>query len=150
MFRFMKHALLTLTLLAVSLLPLPVYAAPQSDLATLKLKVEVTDKAFWDCTYMTPDMDHPSKPAVIKAEWSFGNLGKNSKTEVIVANGKLTGEVAITSEKGSILNLDVTVKNEKNVTLGYWGMQLINKGQIETILISPPEEIRPQFTRSNA
>lgn len=138
-------------LLGLALVALPATfaeAASQSDLATLKLKVEVAEKQFWDFTFFAMGAD-PSKPSVIKAEWSFGNMGKNAKSAVIVPNGKLAGEVSITSEKGSLVSLDILVKDAKNKTLGYWGMQLVNKGQTETVTISLPEEVRPQFTRSN-
>lgn len=150
MIKIMKFALSLLLALAVTTMPamFAEAAPPQSDLATLKLKVEVAEKQFWDCAFYAKDAD-PSKPSVIKAEWSFGNMGKNTKSAVLVPTGKLAGEVSITSEKGSLVNLDVLVKDAKNKTLGYWGMQLINKGQTETVIIALPEEFRPQFTRSN-
>lgn len=149
MSKIMKLAFSLLFGLALTILPAAfAEAADQPGMATLKLKVEVMDKDFWNCTFFAPD-NGPSKPSVIKAEWSFGNMGKNPKTEVIVTNGKLLGEVSVSSEKGSLVNLGVVVKNEKNVTLGYWGMQLVNKGQTETVIISLPQEVRPQFTRSD-
>lgn len=149
MSKAMKFTLSLLLIVAfASLTTISGHAAPPSNLATMKLKVEVAEKKFWDCTFFNKDAD-ASKPSVIKAEWGFGSMGKNVKTAVIVPNGKLTGEVAITSEKGSLVNLDVLVKDTNNKTLGYWGMQLINKGQTETVIINVPEEFRPEFTRSN-
>lgn len=148
--KVMTFSFSMLIVFALAALPVAlVEAASPSNLVTLKLRVEVPEKNFWNCTFLTPESDQPSKPSLIKAEWNFDSLGKNVKSEVIVANGKKSGEIMIISEKGSVVNLDVFVKDAKNVTLGYWGMQLLNKGQTETLEITLPQEIRPQFTRSN-
>ncbi|AIF52987.1 hypothetical protein [Pelosinus sp. UFO1] len=114
--------------------------------ATLQVKTEISNSNFWDCTFIKETI--PSKPSTVNVEWSLGNNGSNPKDATIISAGKTSGQVAIVSAKGELVNLSICVRNAKNQILGKWGMQVTNKGQTESVTISLPETIEPLFNNN--
>lgn len=148
--RILKMMLATMVLTVLSAMP-AFAAAPQTTQvpqATMKIMVEIDGQDFWNCSFYTKDND-PVKPAAIKVDWSIGNMGRDAKAETIILPGKTSGQATITTDKGELVNVQVTVRGPKNQYLGSWGMQSVNKGQTETITIYKPMEVLPEFTRSN-
>jgi hypothetical protein len=130
----------------ITLAAIPVQAAPQ---ASLTVQVEINEgQKFWNCTFFSRDAD-PVKPAAVKFDWSVGNLGSKPKVETLIAAGKSSGKTSIVTEKGELVNLQVTVRGPKNEYLGSWSIQTRNNGQTETITIFTPEVVLPELTRSN-
>lgn len=121
----------------------PVQAASQ---ATIQVNAEISDSDFWNYTFIKDTI--PSKPSVVKIEWNLGNNGGNSKDATIITAGKTSGQVAIVSAKGELVNLSICVRNAKNEILGKWSMQVTNKGQTESFTISLPETVEPLLTRA--
>lgn len=120
-----------------------VQAAPQ---ATIQVNAEINGFNFWECTFIKDNL--PSKPAVVKVEWSIGNNGSNQKEATLIAAGKTSGQVAIVTEKGELVNISICVKNSRNEVLGKWGTQLTNKGQTESVTISLPDTSEPVINRN--
>jgi len=136
-----KFCLASFLFVFFSITALPsVQAASQ---ATLQVKTEISNSNFWDYTFIKETI--PSKPSTITVEWSLGNGGSNPKNATIISVGKTSGQVAIVSTKGDLVNLSIYVKNSKNQILGKWGMQVTNKGQTESVTISLPETVEPLF-----
>jgi len=139
-----KFCLASLACIFFSITALPsVQAASQ---ATIQVNAEISDSNFWDCTFIKEAI--PSKPSIVKIEWSLGNNYSTPKDATIISAGKTKGQLAIVSEKGELVNLSIRIKNAKNETLGKWDMQVINKGQSESVTISLPETIEPLFHRN--
>lgn len=139
-----KFCLASLVCAVFSLTALPsVQAASQ---ATMQVNVEISNSNFWDYNFIKEAT--PSKPSAVKAEWSFGNTGSNPKDATILSAGKTSGQIAIVSAKGELVNLSISVRNAKNEILGKWNMQVTNTGQTEKISISLPETIEPLFNKN--
>lgn len=129
----------------------PAQAANQETPPTAKLTVNVNidqSNIFWNYTFLTKDGDL-GKPAAIKLIWSRGDSPSKEKTETILIPGKSSGNTTIVTDKGSIVNLRVCVYDVKNNKLGYIDLQVQNKGQSETINITPPEFTQPTMTWGN-
>jgi hypothetical protein len=137
----MKFCLASLVFVFFSITALPsVQAASQ---ATMQVNAAISNSSFWDYTFIKETI--PSKPSTVKVEWSLGNNGSNPKNATIISAGKTSGQVAIVSAKGELVNLSICVRNAKNEILGKWGMQVTNKGQTESVTISLPETVEPLF-----
>ncbi len=146
MSHIIKLCLASLVCVLFSVTALPsVQAASQ---ATIQVNAEIYNSDFWDCTFIKDNT--PSKPAVVKVEWSFGNNGSKQKEATIIAAGKTKGQVAIVAEKGEIVNISICVKNAHNEILGKWGTQLTNKGQSESVTISLPDKAEPVINRAQS
>ncbi|MCX7779545.1 MAG: hypothetical protein N2491_01365 [Negativicutes bacterium] len=144
MSRILKAALPVLVIM-LCLAPVT-QAAPE---ASLKIAVEIMDDTkFWNCSFFTKD-GTPVKPTAVKVDWSIGNLGKNEKVQTIILPGKSSGQASIVTEKGALVNIGVSIRGPKNEYLGSWSSQTLNNGQTETIVITPPESVLPEITRSN-
>lgn len=114
---------------------------------TVKINVDQPD-IFWNYTFLTKDSTL-GKPANIKLTWSIGEIAAQEKTEVVVNAGKSAGQLAITAEKGALVNIRVSVCDTKNTKLGYIGLQVRNNGQSESVTMSPPEFTEPKITWGN-
>lgn len=142
-----KFCLASLAFVFFSITTLPSVQAAAAPQATMQVNAEISNSNFWDYAFIKETI--PSKPATVKVEWSFGNNGSNPKDATIISAGKTSGQVAIVSAKGELVNLSIFVRNAKNEILGKWSMQVTNKGQTESVTISLPETIEPLFNRSN-
>ena len=136
-------------ILSALLACLLIFAAPSpGDAAQAKmdLTVEIDDvDTFWNCTYYLTDKT-PMKPAEIRLEWAIGDFGKPAAATIVTAQ-KMSGEYTITTEKGDIVNLALYVIGNKKEQLASWNLQIVNKGQKETIAITPPKTVQPEFNR---
>ncbi len=128
-----------------------VQAAPSGPpaMATLKVKVSIDQPdIFWKYTFLTKDADL-GKPTDIKIAWSVGELQRQEKTQTVISAGKSSGEVSIVTEKGALVNVQVSVRDAKGIKYGYTSLQVRNNGQTENITISPPESSEPKITWGN-
>ncbi|MDR3561193.1 MAG: hypothetical protein P4N41_24595 [Negativicutes bacterium] len=123
-------------------------AAPEQAMAKptkLVLKVAVDDPKLWEFTFLTRDGDF-AKPVSIVVIWDTGSVTGDGKTEMAIAQGKLNGDVTITTERNTYVNYRVAVRGPKNVQLGSLSMQVKNIGQTEFINVSTPEFTEPKLT----
>ena len=138
--RYILSALLACLLFFAA--PLTGDAAP----AKMEVNVQVDDvDAFWNCSYYLTDKT-PMKPTEISLEWTVGNFGKPASTTIVAAK-KDSGQYTITTEKGDVVNLALYVIGNKKEKISSWNLQIINKGQKETIIISAPKTVQPEFNR---
>ena len=138
--RYILSALLACLLFFAA--PLTGDAAP----AKMEVNVQVDDvDAFWNCSYYLTDKT-PMKPAEIRLEWTVGDFGKPASTAIVTAK-KDSGQYIITTEKGDVVNLVLYVIGNKKENISSWNLQIINKGQKETIAVAAPKTVQPEFNR---
>lgn len=135
-----------LALVACLLFVTPLSAEAASAKMPVVVKVEASD-VFWNLAYYTSQEKTPARPAEIKLEWSIGDFGKPAVVSLIRAN-KEEGHYTIESEKNAIVNIRIFATSAKGETVASWNMQFLNKGQVETITITPPASVQPEFNRS--
>jgi hypothetical protein len=114
---------------------------------TISVNVDDQSKKFWDYAYLTKD-GLLSKAASIQVGWDVGVVSKELKYETAVVQGKTTGNVDITTEKGTLVNYRVSVRDAKNVELGSISMQVKNNGQTEYYYVALPEFTEPRINYS--
>lgn len=151
--QFIKLALALMMSVVISGLSLPSAEAADSQAspaqATLTLKATVDQpEIFWKYTFLTKDSDL-GKPAAIKLVWSFGQTQVHEKSETIITAEKDSGQIKIVTEKGALVNIQLSVRDSKNVNLGSISLQVRNNGQTENVLFAPPESAEPKITWSN-
>ena len=146
-------ALLVFSLASVSLSQ--VQAAPSGQLlgnpATVNIEVKVDNAVtFWDLAYLTKDSTL-SKATSIKVSWDAkSDKGKTSGSETAVIKGGSTGKVAIRTEKGALVNYQVTVIGTNNTILATLSMNVRNNSnQTKTVTVAPPETILPNINYGN-
>lgn len=140
MSRFMKAVMVLVVCIIVSAASV---SSVQASPATLTVLVDIDDqKVFWDCTYLTKE-GVLGKPASIQVAWETGDVAVKAKTETVMTPGKAKGKLAIVTEKGAVVNMRVSVRDAKNIQLGYINLQVVNKGQSELVTFAPPESIEP-------
>lgn len=110
------------------------------------VKVDASD-IFWNSAYYTSQEKTPARPAEIKLEWSVGDFGKPAVVSLVRTN-KEEGHFTIEAEKGAVVNIRIFAVSAKGETVASWNMQFLNKGQTETITITPPASVQPEFNRS--
>jgi hypothetical protein len=151
----MRHFLQILGVLLISVV-ICVLTSPPAQAATGKLPGTATSltlqikidqpEVFWNFNFLTRDSDI-AKPAIIRIEWSVGDLSGQTKQETLVLDSsKSSGKLSISAEKGALVNLNVTVLGAKNLNLGSISLQVRNSGQTETVTITPPEIVEPKIT----
>jgi hypothetical protein len=113
--------------------------------AKLTVQIDLTDaKFFWSYPYVTTD-GKIRKPAAVNLEWNIGTSSKVMKQTVIVPDNN-RGEYSIVTEKGAIVNLQVTVVDAGNVLLGGGSLQIKNSGQREFFYVGLPDSTSPVVT----
>jgi hypothetical protein len=125
-----------------------VKAAPEqiiSNPAKLTVDIQIPDKTFWNFIYLNKD-GASGKPAVVKVGWSLGEIAQNTNYQVAVESGKSSGQITITTAKGAMVNLRVSVRDTGNDELGFLNLQVKNKGQKETFSIAPPDYCEPKIS----
>lgn len=112
--------------------------------AKLRVIIEIGGADFWTYPYITSD-GYIHKPAAAQVEWSLGTSSKFMKETVVVPN-KTNGETEITTEKGAIVNLQISIVDAKNTVLGGGSLQIRNNGQTERFYITLPDSTSPVVT----
>ena len=140
--RFFGICLLACLLLLTA--GLPAQAAP----AKMEIEVLVEDPdTFWNGAYYMSDKT-PARPCEVVLEWSAGDY-KKTEAVTILKTSKNEGRHTISAEKGKVVDLRLVVTgSKKNEVLATWNIQILNKGQKESISIVPPKTVQPEFNRS--
>ncbi|MDR3591256.1 MAG: hypothetical protein P4N41_16505 [Negativicutes bacterium] len=144
--RYAKVALFFCLFALVSLASFSLAQASPTKM-TISVQVEDQTKKFWDYAYLTKD-GYLSKAASIQVGWDVGTISKDLKYETAVVQGKNSGDVTITTEKGELVNYRISVRDAKNVELGSISMQVKNKGQTEFYYVALPEFTEPRINYS--
>lgn len=144
-----KYLLVLVTPLLLSMFNLaPVHAeaiAPVAPAATLTVKVAIDQPdLFWNYALLTKDSDL-GKPAVVKLTWGTGDSHRQEQTDIIVNPGKKSGQLSITTPKGTLVNLQIIVYDAKNTKFGSMSFQVRNNGQTQDVTVAPPLSTEPQI-----
>ena len=94
--------------------------------------------------FLTKDADF-GKPATVKLTWGAGDFNRQEKTDTIVTTGKKSGQLAITTDKGILVNLQISVYDAKNTKYGVMSFQVRNNGQTQNITVAPPDSSEPKI-----
>jgi len=144
---FSKYLLILFTPLLMSMFFLtPVHAEDKqagNPQATLTVKVTIEQpELFWSYSFLTKDADL-GKPTVVKLTWGTGNAIRQEKTDTIVTAGKKGGQLSITADKDSLINLQIFVCDANNMKYGSMSFQVRNNGQTQDITVAPPAFSEP-------
>lgn len=142
-----RYLLVLLTPLLMSVFSAaPVHAEaipPAAPTATLTVKVAIDQPdLFWNYSFLTKDADL-GKPAVVKLTWGTGDSHREEKTDIIVNTGKKAGQLSVTTTKGILVNLQISVYDAKNTKYGSMSFQVRNNGQTQDITVAPPASSEP-------
>lgn len=112
---------------------------------TLKVHVIIDQPdLFWNYSFLTKDADL-GKPAAVKLVWGTGESHRQEKSDVIVSQGKKAGQLSITADKGSLVNLQIVVCDANNTKYGSMSFQVRNNGQTQDITVAPPDSSEPKI-----
>jgi hypothetical protein len=112
---------------------------------TLKVHVIIDQPdLFWNYSFLTKDADL-GKPETVKLVWGTGESHRQEKTEVIVSQGKKSGQLSITADRGALVNLQIVVCDAHNTKYGSMSFQVRNNGQTQDITVAPPDSSEPKI-----
>lgn len=142
--RYLLILLTPLLLSVFSAAPVHAEAIPQAaPTATLTVKVTIDQPdLFWNYSFLTKDSDL-GKPAVVKLTSGTGDSSRQEKTDIIVNPGQKAGQLSVTTTKGILVNLQISVYDAKNTKYGSMSFQVRNNGQTQDITVAPPASSEP-------
>lgn len=131
--------------LAIAMLLLASSVCLAANQAKLTVQVDLSEKYFWTYPYITSD-GKIRKPAAVNVEWTIDTSSRVQRQTIILPD-KIDGQIAIMTERGAIVNLQINVVDAGNTVLGNGSLQICNKGQQEKFYVSLPNSTSPVVTR---